>query len=113
MKRWISNSSLGKKDNTKKPRQSLGIMDGLKGKRKWQQKRIMYLGTWNVQGLKNKCEIVIRDLENLKLDMIALTETKTRVVDQKQLVVSFISIVEYLKTDEQREESYSLKQETL
>lgn len=73
----------------------------------------MYLGTWNVQGLKNKCETVIRDLENLKLDMIALTETKTRVVDQKQLVVSFISIVEYLKTNEQREESYSLKQETL
>jgi len=37
----------------------------------------------NVQVLKNKGEIIIKDLEKLKLDIIILTEKKRRVVDRK------------------------------
>lgn len=53
-------------------------------------------------------------MENLKLDIVALTETKKRVVDRKQLEISDISIVEYPKTNEQRGGSLnSLKEEPL
>jgi exonuclease III len=38
----------------------------------------MHLETWNVQELKNKREIIIKDLEELKLDIIILTETKEK-----------------------------------
>lgn len=38
----------------------------------------MHLGTWNVQELRNKCEIIIKDLEILKLDIVALTKTKKK-----------------------------------
>jgi len=37
----------------------------------------MHLGTWNVQKLKNKPRgIIIKDLEEIKLDIITLMETK-------------------------------------
>jgi hypothetical protein len=42
----------------------------------------MDLGTWNVQGLKNKCEIIIKDLEELKLYIIIFTETNKRAVER-------------------------------
>jgi exonuclease III len=38
----------------------------------------MHLGTWNVQGLKNKHEIIIKDLEELKLDIVTLMKTKKK-----------------------------------
>jgi len=41
-------------------------MNGYKDKRKQQRKRIMYLRTWNVQELKNKCEIIIKKLKELE-----------------------------------------------
>jgi hypothetical protein len=39
-------------------------MDEYKGRRKGQRKRIMHLGIGNrnIQGLKRKCEIIIKDL---------------------------------------------------
>jgi exonuclease III len=46
----------------------------------------MHLGTWNVQGLRNKGEIIIKYLEKLKLDIIILREKKKRVVDWKWFV---------------------------
>jgi len=77
LRRWISNSSLGKAAYTKNPKQSLGTMDGYKDKRKGQRKRIMHLGIWNIQGLKNKYKIIIKDLKELKLYII-LTEKDSR-----------------------------------
>ncbi|XP_030759068.1 uncharacterized protein LOC115884584 [Sitophilus oryzae] len=39
----------------------------------------MQFGTWNVQGhIRNKREIIIKDLEKLELDIITLTETKKK-----------------------------------
>jgi len=53
--------------------------------------------------LKNKYEIIIKNLEELKLDVIAFTETKKKeTVDWKRLMNSFIFIVECLKRGEQR-----------
>jgi len=37
-----------------------------------------------IQGLKNKCEIIIKDLEKLKYDII-ITETKKKIVNWKWL----------------------------
>jgi cytochrome oxidase assembly protein ShyY1 len=42
----------------------------------------MRLGIWNVQRLKNKSEIIIKDLEKLKLDII-FTEKKRRAMEWK------------------------------
>jgi hypothetical protein len=36
----------------------------------------MHLEIWNVQRLKSTCEIIIKDLEQLKLDIITLLETR-------------------------------------
>jgi exonuclease III len=36
----------------------------------------MHIGTWNVQKLKNKREIIIKNLKELKLDIIALTKKR-------------------------------------
>lgn len=38
----------------------------------------MHCGTWNIQGLKNKRELIVKDMENLKMEIIALTETKKK-----------------------------------
>jgi len=35
-------------------------MDGYKDKRKGQRKRIMHLGTWNIQGLKINIKLLSR-----------------------------------------------------
>jgi len=47
----------------------------------------MILGTWNVQELKNKREIIIKNLEELKLVTIILTVTKKKwiEVDKKEV----------------------------
>lgn len=38
----------------------------------------MKLATWNVQGIKQKIEIIVSELEELDIDIIALTETKKK-----------------------------------
>jgi len=38
----------------------------------------MHLETWNEERLKNKHKIIIKDLEELKLDIITFTETKEK-----------------------------------
>jgi len=45
-----------------------------KCKRKW----IIHWETWNVQGLKDECEIIIKDLdlEKLKINIIALSKIR-------------------------------------
>jgi hypothetical protein len=49
----------------------------IKGKRKGQQKWIMQLRTWNMeQRLKHKCDI--KNLKELKLDIITLKELKKK-----------------------------------
>ncbi|XP_044753786.1 craniofacial development protein 2-like [Coccinella septempunctata] len=38
----------------------------------------MSFGTWNVQGIRGKLEIVVKEIEDLKLDIITITETKKK-----------------------------------
>ncbi|XP_072380680.1 uncharacterized protein [Diabrotica undecimpunctata] len=38
----------------------------------------MNIGTWNIQGIKQKIDISVPDLEQMKMDNIALTETKKK-----------------------------------
>jgi len=61
----------------------------------------MHLEIWNVQRLKDKREIIIKDLE---LDIIIPMETKKRAVDWKRLIDLFIFIVKRLKRNEQKGE---------
>jgi hypothetical protein len=51
--------------------------------------------------IKSKGEIIINDLEKLKVDIIILMEKRRRIVDWKSFVDLFIFIVEYLKRNEQ------------
>jgi hypothetical protein len=58
-----------KKPNTK-PRKSDG------GRRLKLRNRTLKLGTWNVQGCRNKMEEIIREIIVMILDVVVLTETK-------------------------------------
>jgi exonuclease III len=38
----------------------------------------MKLGTWNVQGCRNKMEEILSEINELKMDVVVLTETKKK-----------------------------------
>jgi hypothetical protein len=42
------------------------------------RKRTARLGTWNVQGIRNKTGEIVKGLEKLKQDIMILTETKKK-----------------------------------
>jgi len=53
-------------------------LDSGNGNRQWQRKRLLRIGTWNVQGISTKQTEVFREIERLKIDIAALTETKRK-----------------------------------
>jgi len=78
-----------------------GQKDEYQAKRKEQRKLhlIMHLRIWHIR-VKNKYEIIIKDLGELKLGIIIFTETKKK---DSGLTDSFILIVKCLKRSEQRD----------
>lgn len=52
--------------------------DGSKRQRTMQQKRIMRMGTWNVQGIRIKERELMGEIERMKIDICVLTETKQK-----------------------------------
>ena len=54
------------------------MLDGFNNRRKKQRKRTILLGTWNVQGIRNKTEEIMKAITELKEDIIILTETKKK-----------------------------------
>jgi exonuclease III len=38
----------------------------------------MKLGTWNVQGCRNKMEEILSEINEMKMDVVVLTETKKK-----------------------------------
>ena len=71
---------VGGKKNTfaKNPAKMPWNLDCGSGNRQRQWKRLLRIGTWNVQGISTKRIEVFRELERLKIDIAALTETKRK-----------------------------------
>jgi len=74
----------------------------IKVNEKGKRKQIMHFGIWNTQRLKNKCEIINKDLKELILYIINLTETKKK-GNRVEMIGGFIFIMEYLKRSEQKD----------
>ena len=62
------------KNTETKPRNT----DGTKRQRQWQRKRTWIIGTWNIQGIRNKTEDVVREVEKRGMDLCVLSETKKK-----------------------------------
>lgn len=58
--------------------------DGNERRRTKQRKRTMNMGTWNVQGINTKQAELIKEINKMDIDIIVLTETKKKVVEQKK-----------------------------
>ena len=54
------------------------MLDGFNNRRKKQRKRTILLETWNVQGIRNKTEEIMKAITEMKEDIIILTETKKK-----------------------------------
>ena len=53
-------------------------LDSGNGNRQRKRIRLLRIGTWNVQGISTKQIEVLREIERLKIDIAALTETKRK-----------------------------------
>jgi hypothetical protein len=72
----------------------------------------MHLGRWNIlEGLKNKREIIIKDLKELKLDIITLTETKKD--SGLDMIGGFINFYSEVSKQKQAKRGLPLKEKTL
>jgi len=58
--------------------------DGSKRRRKQQRKRILKMATWNIQGIRNKEQEVLKEMEKMKIDICVLTETKKKGVGSEK-----------------------------
>lgn len=67
-----------KKITAKRNRQQPRKIDDNQHRRIKQRKRIMSMGTWNVQGIRTKQAEVINAIKKMDIDIVALTETKKK-----------------------------------
>ena len=67
---------IGKINNAKKPKEVK--QDGYNRRRQKQRKRTILIGTWNIQGIRNKMVDILEEIKRLNQDIIILTETKKK-----------------------------------
>jgi len=93
------------KNHIPKPRNQTGSQTGFQWKGHRQSKRTITMATWNVQGCRGKMQEIIKEMEQLRINMHLSRKQKRKVLDQKLLETVYIFVAASQKKTGRREES--------